>query len=1014
MTQFNRGARKLFSVIAILCIQIFIGHVVILFTISEARAATDVILDAGAPIREHLVYLGKFGLSAERGALRDAYGKSLIGWAEFEFIAHETGWRKFNVDVEPFLGATRFSLDSEADIRSLSLAPNEWVWIEAGLHVVRVEQTNWTGFPSIRSITFKAAHVNDGPPFRLLSPAVRTFVSGKCPELVVEVGGAAERFILRKSVVSDRSSEQATTIVVDPSNYPTHLNVQLPCILGDYRISLVPMVSGHEYMGAAFDYTVFGCDQVEPTFAKGRLLQEIDLTATPPEFGGGVTSIESSQAGSYRVTESRGFTLFQRSSTLGRGDLLSPSWFAYRIKPPNVQRPYILEVEYPDDAARAFVVSVRAADSPPLSFGVETGVIWPLSKKAVREEARFWASSSDMRVVVMNTHDGMKAGVSKIRLYEVEERMAARAPITTDRRLREVRVWDEQGESFYGVVGAKVNGDKIFDAVDRWLRGVKFLGATTVSPTVAVYASQLYPSYLLSMFSPPQGRDILRAILIDSERYGLHVMPQLAPRADEIATGLEKPDSRFLMSRRGELKLFGREQAIERPPYYNPLDPAVGAWYVAAVGEIADRYKDYSAFDGVDLRIMAWADPALNNLVSLEWGYDSSTVARFVEESGISAPADLIAPEQDDSVMAPRRFDFVMQYHREAWIAWRCHKIYELFERLRDRVKKASPRLRLSVTLASVATSENGIPSERELKEAGLDISLLSQLTGLELVDGFHSYGAREGGEMWLRRLHDQVMDETSFLDTRDPGRGRSIMVRMQYIEIVGGVVSSVDLGFRHQALEYWASAASNPPGRVRLDRLANVLGETDAVMLGDGGNSYVFGSEVEREFLDRYRRLPAVPFSPVASQSDSVAAWQSGRVFYLVNMTPFSIVATLNLEAHVRLTQVHTDDELRVRSGVAVVDLKPFELLVLNADRDDALIQVDARLNDEDIEKLKSAVERIKAKVIAACKIATDKYCRHLERRSNEEQGALSRRAFRELLRLIEATENQTIVLGN
>ena len=57
------------------------------------------------------MYSGKFGPPIEGGALREAYGKYLIGWAEFDFTARETGWYKFDVDMKPFLGPTRFLLD---------------------------------------------------------------------------------------------------------------------------------------------------------------------------------------------------------------------------------------------------------------------------------------------------------------------------------------------------------------------------------------------------------------------------------------------------------------------------------------------------------------------------------------------------------------------------------------------------------------------------------------------------------------------------------------------------------------------------------------------------------------------------------------------------------------------------------------------------------------------------------------------------------------------------------------
>ena len=102
---------------------------------------------------------------------------------------------------------------------------------------------------------------------------------------------------------------------------------------------------------------------------------------------------------------------------------------------------------------------------------------------------------------------------------------------------------------------------------------------------------------------------------------------------------------------------------------------------------------------------MAWSNAALNNLVSLDWGYDALTVARFATESGFSLPvgANLFGTRR--SVMAPLRYDFIMQNYRQAWIDWRCRKMYDLFLRLRDRVRSANPRLRLSVTIYSVASS---------------------------------------------------------------------------------------------------------------------------------------------------------------------------------------------------------------------------------------------------------------------------------------------------------------------
>ena len=130
--------------------------VVLIFSIGAVYAATNVVLDGGAYRRSHIVYPGKFGPPIGSGALPEAAGKFWLGWAEYDFTVGETGWRKFDVDAKPFVGATRFQMDPGVDKGAPLVAPTEWVWIRAGAHILRVEQTYWTGFPSIRSLNLRA------------------------------------------------------------------------------------------------------------------------------------------------------------------------------------------------------------------------------------------------------------------------------------------------------------------------------------------------------------------------------------------------------------------------------------------------------------------------------------------------------------------------------------------------------------------------------------------------------------------------------------------------------------------------------------------------------------------------------------------------------------------------------------------------------------------------------------------------------------------------------------------
>ena len=100
--------------------------------------------------------------------------------------------------------------------------------------------------------------------------------------------------------------------------------------------------------------------------------------------------------------------------------------------------------------------------------------------------------------------------------------------------------------------------------------------------------------------------------------------------------------------------------------------------------------------------------------------------------------------------------------------------------------------------------------------------------------------------------------------------------------------------------------------------------------MLGDGGNSYVFGSDAMREFLMQYRLLPTTRFHRLIAGSDAIAVWQKDKMFYLVNMTPFSVLATLQIDSAAKVTRADGNGEgnLVAHSGVAQISLSPLNCL--------------------------------------------------------------------------------------
>ena len=174
-------------------------------------------------------------------------------------------------------------------------------------------------------------------------------------------------------------------------------------------------------------------------------------------------------------------------------------------------------------------------------------------------------------------------------------------------------------------------------------------------------------------------------------------------------------------------------------------------------------------------------------------------------------------------------------------------------------------------------------------------------------------------------------MDEKSFLDSPDQRRGPSVMMGMQYIEAVGGIVPCSGLGFPPQAKEFWISAASNPPGRMCLERFATVLGESDAAMLGDGGNGYVFGSDADAGVFGAISLASRHPFSSALSASDAVAVWQKDKIFYPGQYDAVFSWSTLYMDAATKATRAERKAICSLRDGAAKYPCSPFELLVFN-----------------------------------------------------------------------------------
>ena len=132
-----------------------------------------------------------------------------------------------------------------------------------------------------------------------------------------------------------------------------------------------------------------------------------------------------------------------------------PSFFAYKFMVPEPQKLYLAEIDYPDDAFRTYAIAVR--DSVPADYpiagGVDTGHEYPLTNGMLTHSLLFRPNSTDLRLLVANARDGVRAAAAKIRIYRVEGDALPPLLPTPDEG-RGFANWYEEGSNFAGMYGA--------------------------------------------------------------------------------------------------------------------------------------------------------------------------------------------------------------------------------------------------------------------------------------------------------------------------------------------------------------------------------------------------------------------------------------------------------------------------------------------------------------------------------------------------------------------------------
>lgn len=921
-----------------------------------------------------------------------ASDSGITGFVDYDIEVPTSGWYELTIqgggleveyvfDPPPSRPGTRpvtiygTSGDSLADDKVAN------IWIVAGAHTIRLQKYFWTGFPRISGFTLRAGDGTLAKSVRVALPDISTTIyrAGRCPSLEVNAGGNAAPTNLTVWLKDGPASPRvAGRVPVPAGTVPMRREWQIPCEQpGAYTLSFGEnggQFAHRDARSVAYE-VIETAKPLRPSgkapanagatsSLQGTLVESIDPVRSPPDYsGGGESRVVATAAGTYRESGDTGFTRYQRTPGPSRQGLAEPSWFAYRLKSIEPQRPYLVEIDYPDDALRTFAIALResAPLAYPVSGGVDSGGEFSRSGRMETHSLLFWPRAKDTRVTLLNAHDGRRAAAVRIRVYRIDAPLPPLpAPASEGRQFVN---WYEEGGNYASMYGAPDEyspGASV--AAQRWVEAARYVGISVLAPTVVVYNFALYPSRFNRAFSRPD-LDPLRRIVLLAERDGLRVLPELHPRADELdwpfaASADPKPN--LLVSKGGLTNYYaGDGKSRSRPPLYNPVHPANQDWYVAMIGELADRYRDSPALMGVNLRLMQWANPALNNFHSLDWGYDDYTVGLFQNDTGLRVPAGDASPGgRITTQIARTRYDWLTGAGREAWVEWRCRKIAALYARIRDRVQQARPDL---VVYSSLFAWDGMDRGSEALREAGIDVNLLASIPGVVLINALHTYGRREAEAVTTQRNRDLLLDPRQTALVPTGANGRALLTSASYLEAIEAVVPPAQLGFPANTKQTWTSAAANPAGRHAIERFAVQLAQTDAVMLGDGGNGYSLGQPVLREFLQEYRSLPAERFSARADARDPVAVWTLARpgdfVFYAVNRERYPARVSIQLAGTREIKRLSSGETIPLSTGVLAFVLQPYQVIAFKAPAGAAVTSVTIRIPPADQIKLKAQV---------------------------------------------------------
>lgn len=916
------------------------------------------------------------------------------GWAEYKFEVESDGW--YELFFQSIGGSKDIFLDgkfiyqgvSEQEDREppaknyLNVFNDKMVnlFLSSGGHTLRIRALNWPGF-YLSGWELRAAN---GAPEGSIFAEVQGYNIIRAGEyLKLNITGGTNHpetyELMARNTLTGGNWKQVGTVSFPVSSKPVVRAIKIKC--SEEGVFQLTGRTGDKILRPADFHAgkfVVVDTQNTPQASKNpkkTLLHEIDCTAQTdlgqpikPNEGfweaNGATRITKSPAGVYRES---GDNLDPDIPTVPGTGYKSFTGFSYTIDVPEVQKPYLLEVNYPDDERRTVNVMIlqRAPQNAYAAVypvaqpgsGYETGDWFPLSYQMLNHQVIFWPEYKELRVALITPIPGMRAAASKIRVSKLEEGLPAGPSGRLDGRLfasymEEMGRWDVHFRS-----GGTIEKD--FVGIERWVQICRYTGLNALWPTEAIYGMPTYNSRVLEgWFARPY--DAPRIVALICEKYGLkyipelHITDQYGFRTWVMDKLTSNPDQLYTYNRlgtRGGNNLWA--------PVYNALHPAVQQKYLEIVGELVDKVGDSPALAGFSSRLMPWCWSSYNGLASLNWGYEDWTINQFEKETGLRVPG-----KPDDPNRFQERFTFLTSAEmRTKWLNWRCSKMLDFYRRLRDRIRQNHPGAVLYLTyfpgnggraLDNLFNRPLTVTEAEGLAEVGIDLGMLAKEPGIVVVP-YGGFGRPGGTPVSDQSNYDQYLDPLHKL--LGFGYERAFLYFDNYFE--GHRQYPIDkLGFPELQPGDGGSAA-DAGGFNALEKLSVVLADQDTGTMVQGGWGYTFGqADYLYEWLAEYKKLPRLPFIPLPQGRDPVAVWYQdcpdGFYFYAVNREQYPVNVILGLDGSKKVTALGTGTDILLDKGHLVLNLKSYQLCAFKTNNNARIVSCEEKVPPQEVNLVK------------------------------------------------------------